>query len=85
MSAWRKSFSLLNWGRVILISCVGLVNGMGVQCCYVDMKEPQMAVALKHLVYQINWIFAIGGWVNIEQIYAASLYASIDFSNSSRK
>ena len=62
-----------------------MVIVFGVGCYYVDMKEPQIAVGLENLVYQINWIFAIGGWVNIEQIYAASLYASIDFSNSSRK
>ncbi|PSB35738.1 hypothetical protein C7B69_05440 [filamentous cyanobacterium Phorm 46] len=26
---------------------------------FADMKEPQMAVGLENLVYQINWIFAI--------------------------
>jgi hypothetical protein len=26
----------------------------------VDMKEPQIAVGLENLVYQINWILAIG-------------------------
>ncbi len=50
-----------------------MVIAFGVGCCYVDMKEPQIAVALEHLVYQINWIFAICGGVNFRDIYAASL------------
>jgi hypothetical protein len=33
-----------------------------------DMKEPQIAVDWENLVYQINWIFAIGGWVNFRDI-----------------
>jgi hypothetical protein len=34
------------------------------------MKEPQMAVGLENLVYQINWIFAIGGYVNFNRYWA---------------
>jgi len=62
-----------------------MVIVFGVGCYYVDMKEPQIAVGWENLVYQINWIFAICGGGKYEQIYAASLYPSINFGNSSTK
>ena len=33
------------------------------------MKEPQIAVGLENLVYQINWIFAICGEVNFNRYF----------------
>jgi hypothetical protein len=45
-----------------------MVSGFGVWCCYVDMKEPQIAVRLENLVYQINWSFAICGGMNFKDI-----------------
>jgi len=32
------------------------------------MKEPQIAAGLENLVYQINWILAICGEVNVEEV-----------------
>ena len=52
-----------------------MVIVFGVGCYYVDMKEPQIAVVLENLVYQINWIFAICGWVNINRYLAVILLA----------
>ena len=42
-----------------------MVIVFAVGCYYVDMKEPQIAVGLENLVYQINWIFAICDLVNV--------------------
>jgi len=33
------------------------------------MKEPQIAVGLENLVYQINWIFAICGEVDFNRYF----------------
>jgi len=35
-----------------------------------DMKEPQIAVVLENLVYQINWIFAICDEVDFNGYFA---------------
>jgi len=47
-----------------------MVIVFGVGCCYVDMKEPQIAVGLENLVYQINRIFAICGELNFNRYLA---------------
>jgi hypothetical protein len=52
-----------------------MVIVFGVCCCYVDMKEPQIAVGLENLVYQINWIFAICGQVNFNRYWPILLLA----------
>jgi hypothetical protein len=43
-----------------------LLLGFGL-VVFADMKEPQMAVGLENLVYQINWILAICGKVNFNR------------------
>jgi hypothetical protein len=52
-----------------------MVIVFGVGCYYVDMKEPQIAVGLENLVYQINWIFAICSEVNFNRYLAVLLLA----------
>jgi len=52
-----------------------MVIVFGVGCYYVDMKEPQIAVGLENLVYQINWIFAICGQVNFNRYWPILLLA----------
>ncbi len=51
----------------------------GVWGCYVDMKEPQIAVGLENLVYQINWIFAICSEVNFNRYLALLPFARQGF------
>jgi len=55
-----------------------IVFGFG--CYYVEMKEPQIAVGLENLVYQINRIFAICGEVNFNRYFAVLLLARYSVS-----